>query len=63
MDFSGINKASADSFNQQKNMIKQVLAGKTVRCQKCGKPLKVEPIEAGLHLFCALGCCDVKLDT
>lgn len=63
MDFSGINKSSSDSFHQQKNMIKQVLAGKSVPCLKCKKPLKVETIETGLHLFCAAGCTDVKLDT
>ncbi len=39
LDFSNINKKSADSFHQQRNQIKKVLRGDTVLCEQCNQPL------------------------
>ncbi len=66
-DFSLINKSSSQSFNSQKRLIKALLAGQTIPCEKCGKPLsasmpgKADTQNLG-HIRCAKGCTDIELE-
>ncbi|MBT1444724.1 hypothetical protein KJI95_09345 [Shewanella sp. JM162201] len=66
-DFSLINKNSSHSFNAQKRLIKELFAGKTIPCDKCGKPLSAslpaanEPHLLG-HIRCPKGCTDIELE-
>jgi len=41
LNFSTLNKATAKSFHQQRNVIKNVCRGKTVLCPVCQQPLKL----------------------
>jgi len=66
-DFSKINSSSAESFNKQKQLIKQLLTGKTILCDVCGKPLhaslpanpKKDPVG---RIRCDKGCTDIELE-
>lgn len=62
MDFSALNKNAAKSFNQQKSLIKNVLAGKDIQCPTCSGKLNVTPTETGLVLKCKKACTDINLD-
>lgn len=62
MDFSSLNKQSANTFNKQKALIKKVLAGKPVNCPTCQQPLVIAPQEQQLVITCAKGCTDILLD-
>ena len=63
--FKGLEKASSDSFFKQKNVIKQVLAGKSVNCLNCQQPLAFyrqgKSVEGG-EICCAKGCTSIALD-
>ena len=63
MDFSGLNKATAKSFNQQKNVIKKVLAGQSVLCPSCKQSLSLTEQSGALIIKCQQGCTDIKLET
>lgn len=69
--FKKISSLSAKSFNDQKAMIKKVLAGREVYCNTCNGLLKFNfPVESdaetegsdrgGIH--CDKGCTDLALD-
>jgi len=63
LDFSAINKSSAKSFNEQKNMIKKIGKGQTVLCASCQQPLQLvvsSDNETGLR--CAKGCTSIGLE-
>lgn len=63
MDFSALNKATANSFHQQKAIIKKVLAGKSVRCPSCKQLLLLKSSEKQLKIECVKGCTDIQLET
>lgn len=62
MDFAKLNKLTADSYNQQKRLIKNVLAGKQVTCQHCHQELKTTLLEQEILVRCEQGCTDLKLE-
>ncbi|GHB05600.1 hypothetical protein GCM10007107_18350 [Shewanella indica] len=67
-DFSNINQSSAQSFKAQKNLIKQLLAGKKVPCPKCQQALSatLPPAKSTSELAsirCPKGCTDIELET
>ena len=62
MDFAKLNKLTADSYNQQKRLIKNVLAGKQVKCQHCHQELKTTLLEQEILVRCEQGCTDLKLE-
>ena len=63
MDFSALNKATANSFHQQKSIIKKVLAGKSVQCPSCKQSLELDASSAVLTIKCSKGCTDIQLET
>ncbi|WP_196492505.1 hypothetical protein [Psychrosphaera haliotis] len=63
MDFSDLNKATANSFNKQKAIIKKVLAGQSVYCPSCKQLLVLKPSEKTLKVECLKGCTDIQLET
>jgi len=62
--FSQLKKVSAKSFNDQKALIKKVLAGRDIACQHCGTPIRVVLPEdkKTTGLYCAKGCTNIALD-
>jgi hypothetical protein len=62
--FERLKSVSAKSFNDQKALIKKVLAGRDITCQQCGTPIKVILPEdkKNTGLFCAKGCTNIALD-
>jgi len=63
LDFSSINKSSAKSFNQQKNMIKKIGKGHTVLCATCQQPLQLSvSSENETGVKCAKGCTSITLE-
>ncbi len=62
--FAALQKASKESFFQQKKLVKQVMAGKKVLCSICNKPLVLKTPEhsevSGIR--CGKGCTDIQLD-
>ncbi|MEH6453622.1 MAG: hypothetical protein V7782_11350 [Psychromonas sp.] len=63
LDFSLINKTSANSFNEQRNTIKKIAKGDTVLCSSCKKPLKLSVSSEGkTGLRCEKGCTDIDLE-
>lgn len=62
--FSALQKASKDSFIEQKKLIKQVMGGRIVPCKVCQQPLKLyTPEDAEITgIRCAKGCSDISLD-
>lgn len=63
LDFSAINKSSAKSFNEQKNMIKKIGKGKTVLCTNCKQPLQLSvSSESENGIQCAKGCTLITLE-
>jgi uncharacterized protein (DUF2225 family) len=62
MDFSALNKNAAKSFNQQKSLIKNVLAGKDIQCPICSETFNVKRIDTGFSLKCKNNCTDINLD-
>lgn len=63
LDFSIINKSSAKSFNEQKNMIKKIGKGNTVLCNDCKKPLKLSVSSLDkTGLQCEQGCTNIELE-
>lgn len=69
MDFSRINQATAQSFNEQKNLIKRIGKGQAVHCQQCGQllQLRVPGKDASADsqrygIFCPKKCTDIELE-
>lgn len=65
MDFSGINKKSSESFHKQRNMLKQLAQGKTLRCEKCNGVLLLDLAtnQPGKGLVkCNQGCTNIVLE-
>jgi hypothetical protein len=62
--FDGLKKKSAKSFNEQKALIKKVMAGRAVACKTCGNTIKLVLPEQSESpgLFCNKGCTDIALD-
>ncbi|TEW47684.1 hypothetical protein [Psychromonas algicola] len=63
IDFSQINKSTAKSFNQQRNVIKLLAKGKTVLCEACQEPLTLtvkNEDESGVQ--CLKGCTQINLE-
>ncbi|WP_019025811.1 hypothetical protein [Colwellia piezophila] len=62
--FSALQKASKDSFFEQKKLLKQVMLGKTVLCSVCRQPLKLYTPEQNepTGVRCVKGCTDISLD-
>jgi len=63
LDFSAINKSAADSFNEQRNVIKKIGRGETVLCSTCQQPLKLTVSALGTSgLSCEKGCTNIALE-
>ena len=63
LDFSQINKTAAESFNQQRNVIKRLAKGKTVLCEQCQQPLTLTVIDDGESgVQCSKGCTQINLE-
>ena len=62
--FSELQKHSKASFNNHKKMVKQMMAGKVVRCELCRQPLTLYTPEKNEYsgIRCDKGCTDVALD-
>jgi hypothetical protein len=62
--FAALQKASKESFFEQKKLLKQVMLGKTIQCKDCKQPLKLyTPEQSELTgIRCAKGCTDIALD-
>ena len=66
--FKALGKQSAKSFNDQKALIKKVLAGRVMLCEHCKQPiefcdkktLKEQVVPAVIR--CKKGCTDIELD-
>ena len=41
MDFSNLNKQSANSFHKQKNLLKKLMQGQLVNCPHCKQTIKL----------------------
>tara|TARA_B110001452_G_scaffold52173_1_gene39761 strand:+ start:39 stop:254 length:216 start_codon:yes stop_codon:yes gene_type:complete len=59
-----IQKISKKSFNDQKALIKKVLAGREMRCQLCNQVIGFLPMndEQPARIQCAKRCTDIELD-
>lgn len=62
--FKQLQKDSAKSFNDQKALIKKVMAGRDIKCPVCSQSLLLFTPEqselAGIR--CNKGCTDIQLD-
>ena len=63
LDFSAINKTTAKSFNEQRNLIKRIGKGETVLCATCQQPLTLSVSSEGEPgVSCAKGCTRIELE-
>lgn len=63
LDFSVLNKASANSFNQQRNQIKKVLRGDKVQCEQCNQSLMlVSTTTEQAIISCKKGCTKIDME-
>ena len=62
--FSALKKSSSASFNNQKALIKKVMAGRKVQCESCnGELFVVLPDKSNTPgIYCKKGCTDISLD-
>jgi 3-deoxy-D-arabino-heptulosonate 7-phosphate (DAHP) synthase len=71
--FDLLKKNSAKSFNDQKALIKKLMAGRMINCPDCGKALELnlpkgnQSAKQGVQkkktgYCCIKGCTDVELD-
>ncbi|WP_432454109.1 MULTISPECIES: hypothetical protein [unclassified Agarivorans] len=64
--FKELNKRSANSYQQQRQLIKQVLAGKAKTCEQCRQPLYlVLPSQSQTQasgIYCAKDCTHIELE-
>jgi hypothetical protein len=62
LDFSQINKNAADSFNEQRNIIKKIGRGDTVLCPTCQQPFKLSvSAKSKVGVSCDKGCNNIEL--
>ncbi len=59
-----LQKQSARSFNDQKALIKKVMAGREIKCETCGQILQLTTPEQTNKpgISCVKGCTDIALD-
>jgi len=63
LDFSALNKQAANSFHQQRNLIKQVCRGDKVLCPDCQQLLTLMPSDNKvINIKCAKGCTAIELE-
>lgn len=65
MDFSNLTKKSSNSFHKQRNLLKQLAQGKTVKCETCNTSLTLDlaTSETGKGVVtCKQGCTDIVLE-
>lgn len=64
MDFSKLNKHFANSFNQQKALLKKLMSGKEVKCDTCQGIIRLEmDATQGIGIArCEKGCTDIELN-
>ncbi len=63
LDFSAINQATAQSFNEQRRLIKRIGQGETVLCATCQQPLTLSVSSDGeAGVSCAKACTDISLE-
>jgi hypothetical protein len=63
LDFSALNKQAANSFHQQRNLIKKVCRGDKVLCSHCQQPLVLKPPSNKVALIsCTKGCTSIELE-
>lgn len=63
MDFSAINRSTAKSFNEQRNLIKKIGKGETVLCSSCQQPLILSVAsESEPSVKCKNGCVSISLE-
>jgi hypothetical protein len=63
LDFSAINKATAKSFNEQRNVIKKIGKGETVLCANCQQPLTLSVSSQGEpSVSCKKNCTHISLE-
>lgn len=66
--FSQLQKKSKSSFASQRQLMKKVMAGKTVLCSICQQPLSlITPKQRATSnevsgIRCQKGCTDIQLD-
>jgi hypothetical protein len=62
--FEQLKNSSAKSFNDQKALIKKVMAGRQIKCKTCGTLLRliVPEDKTTPGIFCAKGCTNIQLD-
>lgn len=62
--FEQLKNASAKSFNDQKALIKKVMAGRQIKCKTCGTMLQLKVPEDKMTpgIFCEKGCTEIHLD-
>ncbi|MBA6362540.1 hypothetical protein H4J56_17770 [Colwellia sp. BRX8-4] len=62
--FNLLKKSSAKSFNDQKALIKKVMAGREMKCETCGSILRliVPEDKSTPGVYCGKGCTDISLD-
>lgn len=62
--FDDLTKTTAKSFNDQKALIKKIMAGRTIPCKTCGTNIKLLLPEQSESpgLYCNKGCTDIALD-
>ncbi len=62
--FEQLKKSSAKSYNDQKALIKKVMAGREIKCKTCGSILRlvVPEDKTTPGIFCGKGCTDISLD-
>ena len=61
--FKQLSKHYAKSFNDQKALIKKVLAGREVLCKSCQQAICFQENDKECaQLRCAKGCTDILLD-
>jgi len=62
--FKQLQKNSNHSYQQQKKLIKKVLAGQLVNCEVCGQKIVIYLPEKHevTGIRCAKGCTNIQLD-
>ncbi len=62
--FKELNKLRANAYAKQRNLIKQVLAGKVRQCEYCKQPLTavLPGQEKAPGVYCAKGCTSIELE-
>lgn len=62
--FKQLQKESSRSFNDQKALIKKVIAGRQIKCPQCAQILRLATPENSDRpgIRCNNGCTDIELD-